>query len=1132
MKPTTLLWCATVVAACANIASPSADESRRLAEARALLSSDPHQALAVVDSLLATNPGLQSARLVLGEGSLLLARTDAKNAASLYEDAARNLELGLDGLDADAEPTARKQLAECQYELSRFEDASQNALRAAAAYAAQKEKAPNTRRLAAEAMLIAGRADLQTFVAARKQELDGGSPDQQGRIPVGRDTLGLALAAASRFSAARAEFPGEAATRLATIQQWLGQDDEVVRELESGLRNAPQVTEIHDAYITWMRERGELDALVGSYHRFVRENPSTPILRWHQGRAVYARADRLRQQGNFQGALAAYGNSDKIFQEYLGMAPSHADAANQWRALCQLAMCRTAVEMGDLVAAQEHLYTAAVVSPATTDYRDGVPQLVDSFGGHYTGAVFAIHRALSESADEALAKTLAFNESVLAQQPDRWGFVYNNAALAARDLGVAVAQRGEQSKAMELWERSYRYYSKAVELVPDDARIANDCGLMLSYHLNRDLDRARALFDRAIELGKAQLSALPQAETVPTEEREALAAERDRLEEAVGDAYQNIAVMMLVHERKDFATYRPFCEEAVKFYPRERREAAALLRSEGRTALDSTARSSSSVGAIDQPQGGAAEALAKQAAAIEQKRGAQDFDGALLLLDGIAKECRDHAPYHLLRGEVSSQLAVQARDSGRKGTQMFFDDAVRAFERAVELDAEPARPRQLLGQAQFDAGDLAGATATMSKLLLHLQSQGGGKSEDVLAAHTLRASAAARAYAGKKEQKQDDPELLTAARASFRLLEEKGQLDGAMQGLWSATEQWAGASAEAVNVYLRALQRTPDDQQLLDTVVNTAGQAGQLPLAIEALQKRGDATSLWYCGKARFWQADVERQATKMADAQKTLDAARADFQASMAKNTAFRDSCEQWQAMVLGKKGNLAFRSNDDQNAEKWLLESVQLRPDQIGTDLGLGETTKMGILLLADRFMKKNDLAKVEAIYRAASDAANSDSDLLNNSGLFARDHGNQLEQAGKKDAAMGMYEQSYKAYSRAHQLDPSNVRLRNDVALIAIYHLDRDWDLSKQRLDSAIADGEAMLRDNPPAEAEQKQQLDEAVGDCYENLALWHLKHSKDGALAKDAAQKSMRHYPGERRGGARRHLRAAEQLLQGK
>ncbi|MBL8752422.1 MAG: hypothetical protein JNK15_03895, partial [Planctomycetes bacterium] len=97
---------------------------------------------------------------------------------------------------------------------------------------------------------------------------------------------------------------------------------------------------------------------------------------------------------------------------------------------------------------------------------------------------------------------------------------------------------------------------------------------------------------------------------------------------------------------------------------------------------------------------------------------------------------------------------------------------------------------------------------------------------------------------------------------------------------------------------------------------------------------------------------------------------------------------------------------------------------------------------------------------------------------------------------------------------------------------YHLERDWDLAKQMLESAIADGQKTLKDEPPADADARQKLDEAVGDAFENLALWHLKHSKDGKAAKAAAEASQKYFPGERRGGARRHLAAAERLLQGK
>jgi hypothetical protein len=1120
MKIPTLLWCATVVAACANLPTPTPSENAQLAAARALLATDPHAACAMADELLAQNQDLRAARLVVAEGSWRLAQGDTRSRASLLEDAARNYELALAELPASDEPQAWRNLASCQYELGQFDAGSASAQRAAAGFAALGTGF--ARREAAAALLLAGKCDLQTFVDARQKELADGEPDRSGQVRPASGTAALAMRAASHFAAARQEFPGEATTQTAVIHRWLGQQSEATQELERGLRESPHETSIHDAYLAWLSELGQLDAAVGAYSRFVRENPATPILRWHQGRALYFRADRLRREGNFGAASEAYGKAEAAFGEYHAMVPGHADDTNLWRGLCGLSQACVATDAGDPAAAAEALLGALAKSERLARYDGDTPTVRDSFNMHFTAAVFVIHRALTESGDDALAKTLAFNERVLQACPDRWGFVYNNAALAARDLGVAKAKASDAAVAKDLWERSYAYYEKAVVLSPDDVRVVNDCGLMLVYHLHRDLDRARALFDRAIELGSAQLRALPA---------DAERRERESLEEAVGDAYQNIAVLLRERQQRPFADYRPFCIEAVKYFPYERREAAGLLRSAGMDELASTARAGDPTAAA---QGGAAEALAKVQPQIEAKVKAEDFDGALAVLDGIVAECKAHGPFHLQRGELTLQLAKQAVANGRKGGELFFQDAAVALQRAVELDPEPARPRQLLAQAQFDLNDMAAATATLSALLLHLQSQGGGQPADVLAAHQLRAQAAARGFVAKKSATPPslDQELLAAARASFRLVEEKGQLGLDEVKLWASTEQWGDAAAAAVQVYARALQRSPDDQTLLAAVVDTAIAVDQTPVAVEALGKRTDATGLWYLGKARFAAGDAERLRGKIDAAYDLLDAASKAFQASMQQNDGYRDSCEQWLAMILGKKGNIAYRAKDLAKAEAWLLESLRLRPDQAGTDLGGGESAKLGVMLLADSFMKKQDLAKVEAIYRAASDAANSDADLLNNSGLFARDHGNALEAAGKQKEAMGMYEQSYKAYSRAQQLDPTNVRLRNDVALIDIYHLERDWDLSKRRLDSAIADGEAALKDAPPDDADARQKLEEAVGDCYENLALWHLKHSKDGAAAKAAAEQSLRFFPGDRRGGARRHLREAERLLQGK
>lgn len=1140
MKPTTILWCAAILAVACAAAPPSPQETERLAAARALLARDPDAALLITDDLLKARPDWRDARLVAGEGSLALTKVEGSARADLLlADAERNFERALDLDDNDAATWSR--LAEVRFQLGRFVEAKSAALRAANLFGSSTEPAKKgapppaaDRPDALVALRIAALSAVRDLVAVRQAEIAEGQPDSRGIVKPGPKTAALAQEAFALLDRIKFQYPSDAYRNLSMACAWLGQDAQAIQALEQGIRVAPKETALHQELWRLHHGRGDLRALDATYAQLVREQPGIPVLLWFQGFAQRSHANQLRSQGNFQGAVDTYRKAIGSYGQYAAMAGGKDDATQREVGLAELGIARTLVDLADLDGAQRHLFAAGDASASLTDYDGLSPAVADELGTHYAGVVFAIHRALAESGADSLQRTLAFNEAVIQRHPRKWGFVYNNAALPARDLGVQIvrdrggedrpeAQRQQAlAEANELWERSYRYYNEAVELSPDDPRIVNDCGLMLIYHLHRDFDRARALFERAIEIGEAQLAELP-ADT-PQQERELL-------EEAVGDAWQNIAVLLATQLNRPFAEYQRFCEQAVRFYPYQRREAAAMLRNQGMPQAGSLSRGQAAGAAANAAQGGAAEKFAKVRAQAEPKAKEGDYDGALSVLDGAAKDLRDHAPYLALRGEYLLRFARQGREQQAKGVDFLFEDAASTLKRAVELDSEPAGPRQLLAEALYDKNDMQGAAATASSLLLHLQSQGGGKQEQLDAVHLVRANAAARAYTQAKQDGKDAPELLADARTSFRQLEQRGKLDAALLQTWSGTEQWAGAPAEAVNIYARAVQRSPDDQALLHALVQTAAAQEQAPLAVEALQKRSDPTGLWYLGWARYLAATELRGKEKTKEAQAELDAAKTAFERSMAGNAGYRDSCEQWIAMCLGQKGNIAFWSNDMANAEQWLLAAARVRPDKIGEDLGLGETTKLAILRVADKHLKANDLAKVEAIYRAASDAANGDLDLLNNAGLFARDYGNQLERAGKKQEAMEMYEQSYKAYSRACQLDPGNVRLRNDRALIAIYHLERDWELSKELLDAAIADGERTLQNSPPSDRQDRENLEEAIGDCYENLALWHLKHSKDGAAAKAAATRSQDYYPGARRPGARRHLQAAERLLKG-
>ncbi len=77
------------------------------------------------------------------------------------------------------------------------------------------------------------------------------------------------------------------------------------------------------------------------------------------------------------------------------------------------------------------------------------------------------------------------------------------------DLGLFLRDQGEKlgggAQATALYEESLAAYERALELAPDDPQILNDTGVILHYYLERDLERALALYARAQELARVQL---------------------------------------------------------------------------------------------------------------------------------------------------------------------------------------------------------------------------------------------------------------------------------------------------------------------------------------------------------------------------------------------------------------------------------------------------------------------------------------------------------------------------------------------------------------------------------------------------------------------------------------------------
>lgn len=100
----------------------------------------------------------------------------------------------------------------------------------------------------------------------------------------------------------------------------------------------------------------------------------------------------------------------------------------------------------------------------------------------------------------------------------------------------------------------------------------NDRALMIVYHTGQseaDFEEAESALYLAIDLGAAQLDALPGGTTQ---------AEREGLEQAVGDAWENLAYLDIVR-RKRFDRAPQFLDKSVRYWPYEAgRNGAAMLR--------------------------------------------------------------------------------------------------------------------------------------------------------------------------------------------------------------------------------------------------------------------------------------------------------------------------------------------------------------------------------------------------------------------------------------------------------------------------------------------------------------------------------------------------------------------------
>src|SRR5262249_20419959 len=101
----------------------------------------------------------------------------------------------------------------------------------------------------------------------------------------------------------------------------------------------------------------------------------------------------------------------------------------------------------------------------------------------------------AHAADEARALANALASDGVQAAPQELGATWNNLGFLLRELATQVASGAvpaadREQRAREVFRDSWQAYERAVELLPGDARVANDAALIQVYHLRDNLAAA------------------------------------------------------------------------------------------------------------------------------------------------------------------------------------------------------------------------------------------------------------------------------------------------------------------------------------------------------------------------------------------------------------------------------------------------------------------------------------------------------------------------------------------------------------------------------------------------------------------------------------------------------------------
>ena len=325
--------------------------------------------------------------------------------------------------------------------------------------------------------------------------------------------------------------------------------------LREGARRWPDSTALHTALHVRLGADGTHGELVRAYDELAARAPAHATVAWYRAEARLAAGHAARIGKRWDDAEALYASAGVEYLRSSGLRADYGPSAERraYDALLGRAWSRHGAD--DLRGA------AALFAEAIAQRPELLREAGDFGWSPKAGADSVAVRLMEKNDLEGGEALLARLTAAVPELVDWW----TNLGYFRWELGRwrEGDERGEDARAT--YEQALVAYERARALAPDDPGALNDCVLILYYHLRRDDERVERYLRRAIESGTGLLA-----------EGAADPARRDHVEEATGNAYQNLGVF-LFEKRNEHGEAKRLLEKSLTFRPPHRAQARWYL---------------------------------------------------------------------------------------------------------------------------------------------------------------------------------------------------------------------------------------------------------------------------------------------------------------------------------------------------------------------------------------------------------------------------------------------------------------------------------------------------------------------------------------------------------------------------